>query len=189
MSSIAALTRNDDEIDARVLLSGVGGVSESDVTLAAASNALVIGFNVRADAPARQLARRHGVEIRYHRIIYELLDELRDMLTGMLAPTEREETLGYARVKQVFDISRVGRIAGCEVTEGVVRRGARVRLVRDNTVVHDGAIGSLMRHKEEAREVRQGLECGIGLENYQDVKPGDRLEAYAIERVARALRA
>ena len=189
LSSIAALTRNDDEIDARVLLSGVGGVSESDVTLAAASNALVIGFNVRADAPARQLARRHGVEIRYHRIIYELLDELRDMLTGMLAPTEREETLGYARVKQVFDITRVGRIAGCEVTEGVVRRGARVRLVRDNTVVHDGAIGSLMRHKEEAREVRQGLECGIGLENYQDVKPGDRLEAYAIERVARALRA
>ena len=189
VANIKALTRNDDEIDARVLLSGVGGISESDVTLAAASNAMVIGFNIRADAPARQLARRHGVEIRYYRIIYELLDELRAMLSGMLAPTEREQTLGYARIKEVFDISRVGRIAGCEVTEGTVRRGARVRLVRDNVVVHEGAIGSLKHHKDEVPEVRQGLECGIGIENYQDVKPGDRIEAYAIEQVARELRA
>ena len=189
VANIDALTRNDDEIDARVLLSGVGGISESDVTLAAASKAMVIGFNVRADAPARQLAKRHGVEIRYYRIIYELLDELRGMLSGMLAPTEREETLGYARIKEVFDISRVGRIAGCEITEGTVRRGARVRLVRDNVVVHEGMIGSLKHHKDEVREVRQGLECGIGLENYQDVKPGDRIEAYVIEQVARELRA
>lgn len=189
LANIDALTRNDDEIDARVLLSGVGGISESDVTLAAASKAMVIGFNVRADAPARQLAKRHGVEIRYYRIIYELLDELRSMLSGMLAPTEREETLGYARIKEVFDISRVGRIAGCEITEGTVRRGARVRLVRDNVVVHEGMIGSLKHHKDEVREVKQGLECGIGLQNYQDVKPGDRIEAYVIEQVARELRA
>ena len=189
LSNVAALTRNDDEIDARVLLSGVGGVSESDVTLAAASNALIVGFNIRADAPARQLAKQHGVEIRYYRVIYELLDDLRGMLSGMLAPTEREEALGFARVKEVFNISKVGKIAGCEITEGTVRRGARVRLVRDNVVVHEGAIGSLKRHKDEVREVRQGLECGIGLENYQDVKPGDRIEAFVVEQVVRELSA
>ncbi len=189
LSNVESLTRNDDEIDARILLSGVGGISESDVTLAAASNAIVIGFNVRADAPARQLAKRHGVEVRYYRVIYELLDDLRAMLSGMLAPTEREETLGYARIKEIFDISRVGRIAGCEVVEGIVRRGARARLLRDNVVVHEGAIGSLKHHKEEVGEVRQGFECGIGLENYQDLKPGDRIEAFTIEQVARELRA
>ena len=144
---------------------------------------------MRADGPARQLAKRDGVEIRYYRIIYELLDDLRRMLTGMLAPTEREETLGYARIKEVFDIARVGKIAGCEVTEGIVRRGARLRLVRDNTVVHEGAIGSLRRHKDEVREVRQGLECGVGIENYQDIKPGDRIEAFIVAQVARELNA
>ena len=189
LSNVAALTRNDDEIDARVLLSGVGGISESDVTLAAASNALMIGFNVRADAPARQLARQHGVEIRYYRIIYELLDDLRAMLSGMLAPVEREDTLGHARIKEVFDISRVGRIAGCEVVEGTVRRGAQVRLVRDNVVIHEGAISSLKHHKDEVPEVRQGFECGIGFANYHDVRPGDRIEAFVIEQVARELSA
>ena len=189
LSNIEALTKNEDEVKARVLLSGVGGIGESDITLAAASNALAIGFNVRADAPARQLARRDGVEIRYYRIIYELLDDLRGMLTGMLAPTEREETLGYARIKEVFDITRVGKIAGCEVTEGVVRRGARLRLVRDNVIVHEGAIGSLRRHKDEVREVKQGLECGVGIESYQDIKPGDRIEAFTVAQVARELNA
>ena len=189
LANVAALTRNDDEVDARILLSGVGGISESDVTLAAASDAIAIGFNVRADAPARQLAKRHGVEIRYYRVIYELLDELRALLTGMLAPTEREETLGYARVKEIFDITKVGKIAGCEIVEGVVRSGARARLVRDNAVVHEGAIGSLKHHKDDVREVRQGLECGIGLRNYQDVKPGDRIEAFTVEQVARELNA
>ena len=189
LSNIAALTRNDDEVSARVLLAGVGGISESDITLAAASNALVIGFNIRADAPARQLAKRHVVEIRYFRVIYELLDELRAMLSGMLTPTEREETLGSARVKEVFNISKVGRIAGCEIVEGTVRRGAQVRLLRDNVVVHEGAIGSLKRHRDEVREVRQGLECGIGLENYHDVKPGDRIEAFVIEQISRELKA
>ncbi len=189
IANITALTRNEEEVDARVLLSGVGGISESDVTLAAASNAIVIGFNVRADSPGRQLAKRHGVEIRYYRVIYELLDDLRAMLSGMLAPTEREETLGSARIKEVFNISRVGKIAGCEIIEGTVRRGARIRLLRDNVVVYEGAISSLRRHKDEVREVRQGLECGIGLENYHDVKPGDRIEAYLIEQVARELSA
>ena len=189
LSNIEALTKNEDEVKARVLLSGVGGIGESDITLAAASNALTIGFNVRADAPARQLAKRDGVEIRYYRIVYELLDDLRGMLTGMLAPTEREETMGYARIKEVFDITRVGKIAGCEVTEGVVRRGARLRLVRDNVIVHEGAIGSLRRHKDEVREVRQGLECGVGIESYQDIKPGDRIEAFTVAQVARELNA
>ncbi len=189
LSNIEALTKNEDEVKARVLLSGVGGIGESDITLAAASSALTIGFNVRADAPARQLAKRDGVEIRYYRIVYELLDDLRGMLTGMLAPTEREETMGYARIKEVFDITRVGKIAGCEVTEGVVRRGARLRLVRDNVIVHEGAIGSLRRHKDEVREVRQGLECGVGIESYQDIKPGDRIEAFTVAQVARELNA
>ena len=189
LSNVAALTRNDDEVDVRVLLSGVGGIGESDVTLAAASNAITIGFNVRADAPARQLAKQHGVEIRYYRVIYELLDDLRALLTGMLAPTQREETLGYARIKEIFNITKVGKIAGCEVVEGVVRRGARARLLRDNIVVHEGAIDSLKHHKDEVREVRQGLECGIGLANYQDVKPGDRIEAFTVEQVARELNA
>ena len=189
LANVAALTRNDDEVDARILLSGVGGIGESDVTLAAASDAIAIGFNVRADAPARQLAKRHGVEIRYYRVIYELLDDLRGLLTGMLAPTEREETLGYARVKEIFDITKVGKIAGCEIVEGVVRSGARARLLRDNAVVHEGAIDSLKRHKDDVREVRQGLECGIGLRNYQDVKPGDRIEAFTVEQIARELNA
>ena len=179
----------NDEVAPRVLLSGVGGINESDIALAATSKSLVIGFNVRADTPARQLARRDGVDIRYYSVIYELLEELRDMLSGMLKPTLKENFIGYARIKQVFSITKVGKIAGCEVTEGVVRRGAKVRLLRDNVVIHDGALSTLKRHKDEVREVRQGLECGLALENYQDIKEDDVLEIYEIEEIARQIEA
>jgi translation initiation factor IF-2 len=189
LGSIAELTAHEDEVSARVLLSGVGGISESDITLAAASDAAVIGFNVRADAPARALAKRDGVEIRYYSVIYELLDDLRGILSGLLAPTEREQLLGYARVKEVFNITKVGKIAGCEVTEGVVRRGARGRIVRDSVVVHEGTLATVKRHKDEVREVKEGLECGMAFENYQDIKQGDVIEVYVVEQVARELRA
>jgi translation initiation factor IF-2 len=189
LGSIAKLTAQDDEISARVLLSGVGAISESDITLAGASGAAVIGFNVRADAPARALARRDGVEIRYYSVIYELLDDLRGILSGLLAPIEREQLLGYARIKEVFNITKVGKIGGCEVTEGVVRRGARVRILRDNVVIHEGSLASLKRHKDEVREVKEGLECGMAFENYQDIKQGDVIEVYVVEQVARELQA
>jgi translation initiation factor IF-2 len=179
----------NDEVAPRVLLSGVGAINESDIALAATSKSLVIGFNVRADTPARQLSRRDGVDIRYYSVIYELLEELRGMLSGMLEPTLKENFIGYARIKQVFSITKVGKIAGCEVTEGVVRRGAKVRLLRDNVVIHDGALSTLKRHKDEVREVRQGLECGLALENYQDIKEDDVLEVYEIEEIARQIEA
>jgi len=189
VGNVEALTKDESEIAARMLLSGVGGISESDVTLAAASNAVIVGFNVRADPPARALAKRDGVEIRYYSVIYELLEDLRGMLSGLLAPIERENILGYTRIKEVFNITKVGKIAGCEVTEGLVRRGARVRILRDNVVIHDGVLSSLKRHKDEVREVKEGLECGMAFENYQDIKVDDVVETYEIEQVARELSA
>ena len=189
VGNIESLTKDEAEIAARLLLTGVGGISESDVTLAAASNAVIVGFNVRADAPARAMAKRDGVEIRYYSVIYELLEDLRGMLSGLLAPIEREKILGYSRIKEVFNITKVGKIAGCEVNEGLVRRGARVRILRDNVVIHDGVLSSLKRHKDEVREVKEGLECGMAFENYQDIKVDDQIEAYEIEQVARELSA
>ncbi len=155
--------------------------------LAKASNALIIGFNVRANPQARELARREDVEIRYYSIIYDLIDDLKKALSGMLMPEIREQFLGTAEVREVFNISKVGKVAGCRVTEGVVRRGAKVRLLRDSVVVHEGAIASLRRFKEEAREVKEGYECGIALENYQDVQVGDVIECFEMEEVARSL--
>jgi len=189
LGNVAALTEDEKEVTARIVLSGVGGISESDVTLAAASNAMIIGFNVRADPPARALAKRDGVDIRYYAVIYELLEDLRGLLSGMLAPIEREQTLGYTRIKEVFNITKVGKVAGCEVTEGSVRRGARVRILRDSVVIHDGVLSSLKRHKDEVREVKEGLECGMAFENYQDIKVEDVVEAYEIEQIARELSA
>ncbi|HEX6113024.1 MAG TPA: translation initiation factor IF-2 [Geminicoccaceae bacterium] len=176
-----------DEVSVRVLHSGVGAITESDVTLAMASKAVIIGFNVRANAQARELARREGVEIRYHSIIYELLDEVKAHLSGLLAPSRRETTLGHAEVREVFAISKVGKIAGCRVVDGLIRRGARVRLLRDDVVIHDGALGSLRRFKEDVREVREGFECGIGIEGWSDLREGDLIEAYEVEQVARTL--
>jgi translation initiation factor IF-2 len=176
-----------DEVQVRVLHSGVGGITESDVTLAVASKAMIIGFNVRANAQARELARRDGVEIRYHSIIYELLDEVKASLSGMLSPGSRETILGHAEIREVFTITKVGKIAGCRVIDGLIRRGARLRLLRDDVVIYDGALGSLRRFKDDVREVREGFECGIGIEGYNDIHEGDVIEAYEVEEVARTL--
>ena len=176
-----------EEVAVRVLHAGVGAITESDITLALASKAWVLGFNVRANAQARELAKRDGVDIRYHSIIYELLDEAKAALSGMLSPTARETTLGHAEIREVFSITKVGKIAGCMVTDGLIRRSARVRLLRDNVVIHDGALGSLRRFKDDVREVREGFECGIGLEGYNDIRAGDVIEAYEVEQIARTL--
>jgi translation initiation factor IF-2 len=176
-----------EEVSVRVLHSAVGAITESDVTLALASRAMIIGFNVRANAQARELARREGVEIRYHSIIYELLDEVKAGLSGLLSPTARETVLGHAEVREVFTITKVGRIAGCRVVDGLIRRGARARLLRDDIVIHDGALGSLKRFKDDVREVREGFECGIGIEGWGDLREGDLIEAYEVEQVARTL--
>ena len=185
LASLAGL--GTEEVKTQILLSGVGGINKSDISLAAASKALAVGFNVRADAPARALARRDGVGIRYYTVIYELLEDMGGLMSGLLAPTVVENTLGYVRVKQVFAISKVGKIAGCEVTEGVARSGAKVRLLRDNVVIHEGQMSTLKRHKDDVGEVKEGLECGIGLEKYQDVKEGDVLELFEAEEVARSI--
>jgi translation initiation factor IF-2 len=185
---VAGLERlGTEEVSVRVLHGGVGAITESDVTLALASRAMIIGFNVRANAQARELARREGVEIRYHSIIYELLDEVKAGLSGLLAPSSRETTLGHAEVREVFTITKVGRIAGCRVIDGVIRRGARARLLRDDIVIHDGALGSLKRFKDDVREVREGFECGIGIDGWGDLREGDVIEAYEVEQVARTL--
>ncbi|HEX7005518.1 MAG TPA: translation initiation factor IF-2, partial [Alphaproteobacteria bacterium] len=176
-----------DEISVRVLHSGVGGINESDVALAGASKGIVIGFNVRANRQARDLAHRDGTEIRYYSIIYDMADDLKALLSGMLAPTLRERFLGTAEVRQVFTITKVGKVAGCMVTQGEVRRGAKVRLLRDDVVIHEGKLTSLKRFKDEVREVKEGYECGMAFENYSDIKEGDIIECYEIEEVARTL--
>ncbi len=176
-----------DEVKVRVLHSAVGGINESDVTLAAASEALIIGFNVRANPQARDLAKRDGVDIRYYAIIYNVVDEIRQALSGMLSPTMKENILGYSEIREVFSITKAGKVAGCMVSEGQVRRGAKVRLLRDDVVIHDGAIGHLKRFKDDVREVREGFECGMSFENYQDIRVGDRIECYEVEEVTRSL--
>ena len=176
-----------DEVSVRVLHSAVGGINESDVILAKASTAVIIGFNVRANPQARDLARRDGVEIRYYSIIYNLIEDMRGALSGLLAPTIRERFLGNASIRDVFNITKVGKVAGCMVTEGAVRRGAKVRLLRDNVVIHEGTLKTLKRFKDEVREVNQGYECGMAFENYQDIQAGDVIECFELEEVARSL--
>jgi translation initiation factor IF-2 len=176
-----------DQVKVAVLHSGVGGINETDVGLARASSALIIGFNVRANPQARELAKRDGVEIRYYSIIYELADDAKALLTGMLTPMLRENILGYAEIREVFAISKVGKVAGCRVTEGIVRRGGKVRLLRDNVVIHEGELSQLKHFKEDVREIREGFECGIALASYQDIQVGDRIECFEIEEVARQL--
>ncbi|MGD0143586.1 MAG: translation initiation factor IF-2 [Rhizomicrobium sp.] len=183
-----ALTKlGTDEVGVQVLQSGVGGITESDVILAQASGAAIIGFNVRANNQARERARRDGVEIRYYNIIYNLVDDVKAALSGLLAPEMREKFLGNAEVLEVFAISKVGKVAGCRVTEGVVRRGAKVRLIRDNVVIHEGELSTLKRFKDEAREVLAGQECGMSFANYQDLQKGDVIECYEVETIKRAL--
>jgi len=184
-ASLEKLSTN--EVATRVLHAAVGGINESDIILAKASNAVIIGFNVRANPQARDLARRDNVEIRYYSIIYDVIDDMKAALSGMLAPSLRERFLGNAAIREVFTISKVGKVAGCMVTEGVVRRGAKVRLLRDNVVIHEGSLKTLKRFKDEVREVREGFECGMAFENYQDIQVGDVIECFEMEEVARAL--
>jgi len=174
-----------EEVKLRVLHSAVGGINESDVILAKASNAVIIGFNVRANPQARDMARRDGVEIRYYSIIYDVIDDMRKALSGLLAPTLRERFLGNATIREVFNISKVGKVAGCMVTEGSVKRGAKVRLLRDNVVIHEGSLKTLKRFKDEVREVKEGYECGMAFENYDNIQVGDVIECFEMEEVAR----
>ncbi|MBA5776092.1 translation initiation factor IF-2 [Stappia sp. F7233] len=176
-----------DEVAARVLHAGVGGITESDVTLASASNAPIIGFNVRANKQAREAADQEGIEIRYYNIIYDLVDDIKAAMSGLLSPERRETFLGNAEILQVFNITKVGKVAGCRVTEGVVERGAEVRLIRDNVVIHEGRLGTLKRFKDEVKEVQAGQECGMNFENYQDMRPGDIIECFRVEQIARTL--
>ncbi|PTW63005.1 translation initiation factor 2 (bIF-2) [Breoghania corrubedonensis] len=176
-----------DEVAARVLHSGVGGITEADVTLAAASNAPIIGFNVRANKQAREAAEREGIEIRYYAVIYDLVDDVKATMSGLLSPERRETFLGNAEVLQVFNISKVGKIAGCLVTEGIVERGAEVRLIRDDVVVHEGKLATLKRYKDDVKSVESGQECGMNFEKYQDMRPGDVIECFRVEQIARTL--
>jgi translation initiation factor IF-2 len=185
VASLKALST--DEVAVRVLTSGVGGINESDVNLAGASKAFVVGFNVRANPQARDLARRDGVEIRYYSIIYDVIDDVKKTLEGLLSPTLKEQFLGNAQIREVFDITKVGKVGGCMVTEGVVRRGAKVRLLRNDVVIHEGTLKTLKRFKDEVKEVREGFECGMAFENYADIQAGDMIECFDIEEIARVL--
>lgn len=176
-----------DEVKVNILHSAVGEITESDVTLAKASQAMIIGFNVRANPQAREAARRDGIDIRYYSIIYDVVDDVKANLGGLLAPTLREKYLGSAAIRDVFNITKVGKVAGCMVTEGMVKRGAKVRLLRDNIVIHEGSLKTLKRFKDEVKEVREGYECGMAFENYNDIKAGDTIECFEIEEISRTL--
>lgn len=177
----------DEEVKVRVLHSAVGGISESDVALANATGAMIVGFNVRAANAAKQLAEKEGVNIRYYAVIYDLIDDVKAALSGMLSPDLREHLLGYAEIREVFNITKSGKVAGCMVTEGVIKRGAKVRLLRDNVVIHEGTLKTLKRFKEEVKEVKNGVECGMAFESYEDIKAGDQIEAFELEEVAREI--
>jgi translation initiation factor IF-2 len=176
-----------DEVKVNIVHAAVGGITESDINLALASKAVVIGFNARADVQARKLAEGSGVQIRYYNIIYEAVDDVKAALSGMLTPEKKEERLGLVEVREVYKISKVGTVAGCYVLEGVVKRGAKIRVLRDNVVVHDGELDSLKRFKDDVREVKAGFECGLSVKNFNDVEKGDQLEAYEIVEVSRTL--
>ena len=177
----------NEEVNTQILLAGVGGINETDVALASSNEALIIGFNVRADLNAKKAAKQQGIEIKYYSIIYEIFDEIRDLLSGLLKPTEKEKFLGYAKIKQVFKISKLGKIAGCMVTEGSIKRNTKLRILRDNVVIHSGDLDNLKRHSDEAKEVKEGLECGISIQNFNDIQAEDIIECYEIERTARKL--
>jgi translation initiation factor IF-2 len=190
--SVEAITQalerlSTDEVRARVVLGAAGGISESDVQLAITASAPIIAFNVRANAQERALAEKEGVEIRYYSVIYDLINDVKDTLSGMLAPERRETFLGYANILQVFNISKAGKVAGCRVSEGVVKRGCGVRLLRDDVVIHEGTLSTLKRFKDEVPEVKQGVECGMAFVNYQDIREGDQIECFQVELIERRL--
>jgi len=185
---VASLNKlSTDEVSAQLLMSAVGGITESDVTLAAASNAIVIGFNVRANKQATELATRDGIEIRYYNIIYDLVDDVKNAMSGLLKPERRETFIGNAEILEVFTITKVGKVAGCRITEGMVERGSGVRLIRDNVVIHEGKLKTLKRFKDEVKEVQTGQECGMAFENYEDMRAGDVIECFRVETVQRTL--
>ena len=177
----------NDEVNTHILLAGVGGINETDVALASANEALIIGFNVRADINAKRAAKQTGINIKYYSIIYEIFDEIRDLLSGLLSPIEKENFLGYAKIKQVFKVSKIGKIAGCIVTEGAIKRNTKLRILRDNIVIHSGNLDNLKRHSDEAKEVKEGLECGISIQNFNDIQVEDVIECYEIEKTPRKL--
>jgi len=181
------LKLSNEEVKVQLVYAGVGGISESDINLAIASKAIVIGFNVRADAGARKLAEGNGVDIRYYNIIYDAVDELKAAMSGMLAPEQREEVIGTAEIRTVFVASKIGTVAGCMVTSGTVNRNAKFRLLRDNVVIYTGELDSLKRLKDDVREVKEGFECGIKLKNYNDIKENDQLEFFEVKEIARTL--
>jgi translation initiation factor IF-2 len=187
VGSLAKMNDGQTEVGIRVLHSGVGAINESDITLAKASGGFVAGFNVRANAQARELAKRDGVEIRYYSIIYNVIDDVKAALTGLLAPKMRENYIGNAEIREVFNITKVGKVAGCMITSGVVKRGAGVRLLRDNVVMHEGTLKTLKRFKDEVREVREGYECGMAFENYDDMRTGDVIECFELVEEIRQL--
>lgn len=185
--SLDKMVEENEGIAVQVLHTGVGGITESDVTLAGASNGVIVGFNVRANAQARDLAQKNGVDIRYYNVIYDVIDDAKAILSGMLSPDEREEYLGQAEIKQVFNITKVGKVAGCMVTLGNVKRGAKVRLLRDDVVIHEGMLKTLKRHQDEVKEVKEGMECGMAFETYDDIKEGDIIECFEVIEEARTV--
>jgi len=176
-----------DEVRAKMIATGVGGINESDINLAAASNAIVIGFNVRADAAAKRVAGEHGVEIRYYSVIYDIIDDIKAVMSGMLTPESQEKIIGLAEVKDVFSSPKFGDVAGSIVTEGAVRKGLPIRVLRENVVIYEGELESLRRFKDPVEEVRVGTECGIAVKNYNDVRPGDQIEVFERIEIARTL--
>ena len=176
-----------EEVAVQIVLSGVGALNESDLMLAVTSSAVVIGFNVRADMPAKKIAKQSKIEIKYYSVIYELIDDVKKLLSGLITPLQTESFLGYASIKKVFKLSKIGKIAGCEVTEGIVKKGAKVRLLRDNVVIHEGDLSTLKHHQNEVNEVKQGVECGMSLLNYNNIKEGDLIECYEIKSEMRSI--
>jgi translation initiation factor IF-2 len=185
---VASLQKlSTSEVRVQVVHAAVGGISESDVNLALASKAVILGFNVRADASARKLAETSGIDLRYYNIIYDAIDEIKAALGGMLTPEKRENNIGLVEIRQVFHVSKVGSIAGCYVLDGMVKRGSNVRLLRDNVVLWTGELDSLKRFKDDVKEVKAGFECGLSLKNFNDIKEGDQLEVFEVQEVARSL--
>ena len=185
--SAALLKLTTDEVRVNLIAQGVGGITESDATLASSAGAIVLGFNVRADAGARQVIERDGIELRYYSVIYDIVDDVKAAMSGLLAPELREEIVGVAEVRDIFNSPKFGQIAGCMVVEGIVYRNKKIRVLRDNVVIYEGELESLRRFKDDVNEVRNGTECGIGVKNYTDVKSGDKIEVFDVREVARKI--
>jgi translation initiation factor IF-2 len=183
-----ALTKlSTDEVKVQVVHAQVGGITESDVNLALASKAVIIGFNVRADVSARKLAENNGIQVRYYNIIYDAVDDVKAALGGLLAPEQREQVLGMVQIRQIFRVPKIGAVAGCMVVDGIVKRTASARLLRDNVVIWTGELSSLKRFKDDVKDVKAGFECGLSLKGYDDIKEGDQLEIFEVTEVARTL--